>query len=179
MSQLTVVRTSLAWPTIRHTKHVHERAALASSWPSLAIFFSTYGRRDYSWPTSIPDGCSSANFIPTCTWKQLLRDETLLRDDRYPAALVLSHPSPCMRYACSRLDSLSLVPRLPANCESLGSKVEFLDSNTFPWSEFVHTNQITERSAAQVEINIAHIPVEVFTCTYRRHMYHGCRTCGL
>ncbi len=37
----------------------------------------------------------------------------------------------------------------------------------------MHTNQITERSAAQVEINIAHIPVEVFTCAYRRHMYHG------
>ncbi len=46
---------------------------------------------------------------------------------------------------------------------SLGTKVKFLDSNTFPWSEFAHTNQITECSAAQVEINIhAHIAA---TCT--------------
>ncbi len=55
--------------------------------------------RASSWPTPVLDGCSSAyfTFITTCTWTKLLRDETLLLDDRCPAVLPGVLGSPSMR----------------------------------------------------------------------------------
>ncbi len=65
--------------------------------------------RASSLPTPVLDGCSSANFtfIATCTWTKLLRDETLLLDDRCPAVLPGVLGSPSMRsFSATRTPSM-------------------------------------------------------------------------